>query len=216
MGEEMTEPTSWRDCNATAQDADLILPTFFLAQVKRRLRVQADGSVELLGMTDLPAADAPQLEGFDIQRVEGKLVAVWAGRGDGPTAAALCVGVYDEAAGKPSLAHRVEFRAPWPDQPTVRHISDLRVDPFGVIFVTSSMDPGNDGPFDSALYVAGTVVVADGSPMLRVNDSPVRLRTDRGRKVEALEFVPELSAGMLLGSDDENFGGAVLPTWRSE
>jgi hypothetical protein len=181
-----------------------------------RLRVQADEIVELLGVSDMPLADAPQLEGFDIQRMEGKLVAVWAGRSDGTTAAALCVGVYDEATGKSSLTHRVEFRAPWPDQPTVRHISDLRVDPFGVIFVTSNMDPGNDGPFDSALYVAGTVVFANGSPMLHVNDAPVRLRTYRGRKVEALEFVPGLGTGMVLGSDDENYGGAVLPMWGSE
>ena len=180
-----------------------------------RLQVQAEGTVKLIGVTDLPPADAPQLEGFDIQKLEGKLVAVWAGRGDGPTPAALCVGVYDEAAG-PTLTHRAEFRAPWPVQSTVRHISDLRVDPSGAIVVASTMDPGDDGPFDSALCVAGTVAFENGSPVLKVNNAPIRLRTDRGRKVEALEFVPGRIASLLLGSDDEKAGGAILPTWRSK
>ncbi|HET6407326.1 MAG TPA: hypothetical protein VFG14_05550 [Chthoniobacteraceae bacterium] len=180
-----------------------------------RLRAQTD-SLTLLGFANLPHADAPELEGFDLQRLEGKIVAVWAGRGDGDRSAALCVGLYDESTGKPTLTHRVEFRAPWPAEPTVRHISDLRVDPLGVIYVTSSMDPGNDGPFNSALYIAGTVTFSNDTPHLRVNESPIRLRTDPGRKVEALEFVPGKISGLVLGCDDENFGGAILETWKGE
>jgi len=157
----------------------------------------------------LPAANAPQIEGLDIQRLAGKLVTVWAGRGDGPVAAALCVGIYDVRTERPSLTDRVEFRAPWPDQPTVRHISDLRVDALGIIYVTSSMDPGNDGPYDSALYIAGRVSMSSGSPKIQLNPTPIRLRTDREHKVEALEFVPG-TTGLILAADNENAGGAVL------
>jgi hypothetical protein len=178
-----------------------------------RLRVQSNETIELLGLADLPSADAPEIEGFDVQRLGEKLVAVWAGRGDGAVSGALCAGIYDATTGRPSLSDRVEFRAPWPDQPTVRHISDLRVDALGIVYVTSSMDPGNDGPFDSALYIAGTIVLVDGTPKIQLNKTPIRLRTDRGHKVEALEFVRGTS-GLLLTSDDENAGGAVLQTWQ--
>jgi hypothetical protein len=179
-----------------------------------RLQVTGDGKITILDVTELPSADAPQLEGLDIRKFEDKLVVVWAGRGDGPIAAAVCAGIYDEATGRVNLTHRAEFRAPWPHEETVRHISDLRLDPFGAVIVTSSKDPGNDGPFDSALYVAGKVEIEDGSPILKMNEAPIRLRTDYGRKVEALEFVPGDISGLVLGCDDENGGGAILPTWR--
>lgn len=179
-----------------------------------RLRVREDGGITILSVTELPQADAPEIEAFEIAELEGKLVAVWAGRGDGSRAATVCAGIYDEAMGQVSLKHRLEFRAPWPVEETVRHISDLRLDPFGTIIVTSTKDPGNDGPFDSALYVAGKVELKDGSPVLEMNNAPVRLRTDHGHKVEALEFVPGDINGLILGSDDEHGGGAILPTWR--
>lgn len=179
-----------------------------------RLRVADDGAVTILGVTELPQADAPEIEGMDLRKLEDKLVIVWAGRGDGARAAAVCAGIFDEATGRVSLAHRLEFRAPWPAEETVRHISDLRLDPFGTMMVTSTKDPGNDGPFDSALYVAGKVELENGSPVLRLNGAPIRLRADYGHKVEALEFVPGGVSGLILGSDDEHGGGAILPTWR--
>lgn len=179
-----------------------------------RLRVTEDGTITVLSVTELPKADAPEIEGLDIRKLGDKLVLVWAGRGDGPRAAAVCTGIYDEATSQVSLTDRIEFRAPWPAEETVRHISDLRLDPTGTIIVTSAKDPGNNGPFDSALYPAGKVELQNGSPVLKMNGAPIRLRTDYGHKVEALEFVPGSISGLILGCDDEHGGGAILPTWR--
>jgi len=89
-----------------------------------------------------------------------------------------------------------------------RHISDVKVDPSGAVFITSASDPGNDGPFASAFYCAGTFNLSDTqSPAL------TRLFTFDYHKVEAFEFVPGASGGIAFGTDDENLGAAIYLDW---
>ena len=175
------------------------------------LRATAEtNSVDLLGETALlNAAETPRIEAFDLQHVGPHLIAIWAGRGDGPTAAVLCWGKFDPQQRNVQDVQKAEFRTPWPQQST-RHISDLRVDGNGNVLVVSTSDPGADGPFESAAYLAGTFRADDGGARFEPNQSLVRLRALDKHKVEALELLPGARGGLIFGSDDENHGGAIL------
>ncbi len=66
----------------------------------------------------------------------------------------------------------------------VRHVSDLKVDPAGVLFIAAATDPGDDGPFQSAVYVAGVFDVDDTGVALRQNSQLVSLSRFDAHKVE--------------------------------
>ncbi|MGG2459617.1 hypothetical protein ACO0M4_07300 [Streptomyces sp. RGM 3693] len=171
--------------------------------------VREKDTVRVLGTFRLPgiSPDANH-EGFALFVVHGKSVAVWADRGQDDRPATLSAAEWnpaDNSVGKPVSA---EFRAPYPTE-HVRHVSDLKLAADGRLTVSSASDPGDDGPFASALYDAGRVTVSrDGRIRLAVSDRPRRLATVSGHKVEALASLPGSRDG-ILGSDDENAGGSV-------
>lgn len=142
-------------------------------------------------------------------------LAVWSNRGDGDTPASLfwaTVRSIDEAGFKDVAPESFKIRAVWP-RDHVRHIADLRLCPDGTVLTVATSDPGDSGPFASALYVAGHFEWAGSPPRFVPNSSPARLFATEQHKVEALELIPGPRAGMVFGADDENHGGAVLCNW---
>ena len=109
-------------------------------------------------------------------------------------------------------AHPLEVRAPWPTEHT-RHISDLRLLSDATILAASAADPGDDGPFSGAVYIARTLQPAADRVELITAQPATRLFTTTAHKIEAIELVPGADGGLLIGSDDENLGAAVLFTW---
>ena len=117
---------------------------------------------------------------------------------------------FDLAAGRFSSARSTAFKVPYPIS-DVRHISDVKVDTTGGVFVTSASDPGNDGPFSSAMYYAGVLRPAADKTFVFIQPSRfTRLYEFAYHKVEAFEFVPGADGGLVFGTDDENLGAAVL------
>ena len=158
------------------------------------------------------SAEDRQFESFDVQRVGGQLFACWAERGDKQTPGVIFCSTFDGATlglGEPAL---LEVRAPWPNNDT-RHISDLRLLADGTIVAASASDPGNDGPFSGSIYIAGTLLPGGDRPQLIPAQPATRLFTTTTHKIEAIELVPGPDGGLLVGSDDENLGAAVLFTW---
>ncbi|CAA9266089.1 MAG: hypothetical protein AVDCRST_MAG42-3197 [uncultured Chthoniobacterales bacterium] len=158
------------------------------------------------------AAEERQFESFDVQHVGAATVACWAERGDKDAAGVIFCSAVDLATLTFGEPQPLEVRAPWPTAHT-RHVSDLRLLTNGTIIAASASDPGDDGPFAGAVYVAGSLHTAGDSLQLVPALTPSRLFTTTTRKIEALELVPGADGGMLLGSDDENRGAAVLFTW---
>jgi hypothetical protein len=76
----------------------------------------------------------------------------------------------------------------------------------GHILVTSASDPGNNGPFDSAAYDVGTLSLSSSRVTFSLH-TPTELGRFSGHKIEGLACAA--SGPDLLGSDDENLGGAV-------
>jgi len=153
-------------------------------------------------------APKTNLEGLSLQSLDGKLIAIWGHRGDGPSPGVLYWGAIDPDKGVVEPAGSAEILVPYPSGP-VRHISDLKLDAAGTVWATAASDPGDDGPFESAVYLLGCVRTGGNSgPAFVAQPQLVRIRAARV-KFEAMELVPGPHGGLFLGSDDES-AGAVL------
>lgn len=180
-----------------------------------RLRVRPDGTLAFGGGGKLPpASPASDVEGLAVRRLGGRLVVVWGNRGEGTaTPGVLSWGGLSFAAdGSVAVAEagHVEIRVPFPDpalRPAeVRHLSDLALAPDGTLYSSAARDPGDDGPFESAVYRLGRVVSDTAGVRVEIAPSLVPLRRF-DRKVEAIAGGP---CGLSFGTDDENQGGWVL------
>ncbi|MBM7170246.1 hypothetical protein JQK87_17930 [Streptomyces sp. G44] len=214
------EPMTWagggEPIDLEAIEAVPGAPGEYVALASRGLvhHLKATGTrVEVLGTSPLPAiADGDDYESFALISRHGKMAAVWADRGAGKDrpatlrAASFAFTKYGEADFGPVTTAR--YRTPYPSGP-VRHASDISVTDAGRLLIGAASDPGDDGPFDSAVVDAGTLsVTRTGKVRLGLSDSPDVLRKFKGHKIEAVECVPN-SRTALLGTDDENTGGAV-------
>jgi hypothetical protein len=181
--------------------------------------VPQSGEMKLLKAADLPAESrSPEIESFDLQKIAGKWIAVWAGRGDSDKPAELHWAQFNPETllveahqASDALANetlrKAAVKAVWPQVHT-RHISDLRLTQEGAVFGVATSDPGDTGPFASALYFFGYLT---GSPLqFTPSSEPSRFYITRQHKIEAVEFLPGPSGGVILASDDENAGGAVF------
>lgn len=158
------------------------------------------------------SAEDRQFESFDVQRVGTQTFACWAERGDKAALGVIFCSTFDPPTLTFGEPHPLEIRAPWPAEHT-RHISDLRLLSDGTIIAASAADPGNDGPFSGAVYIGGTLQPTADRPQLITAQPASRLFTTTTHKIEAIELVPGPDGGLLIGSDDENLGAAVLFTW---
>ncbi|MFD7923430.1 hypothetical protein ACFV3R_29965 [Streptomyces sp. NPDC059740] len=170
----------------------------------------AGNTVSLRGTFALPAHPTKaNYEGFALTRGhDGELVAVWADRGQDERPGTLNAATLDLGSGSFGRPVSREVRAPYPTK-DVRHVSDLAVSSDGSLTVSAASDPGDDGPFTSALYRAGHLTTGrHGAVHLSVTSAPQVLAAFTGHKIEALACAPGSRQG-LLGTDDENAGGAV-------
>lgn len=168
------------------------------------------GGADLLGAFTLPdRPPRPQFEGLSVQRLGDVLVAAWGDRGAGTQSGRIYWGVFDLESPGMTVAGTVEMRAPYPppEDATTRHISDLRIARDGRLWLSSASDPGDRGPFESAVYEAGRFRVEGEAIRFDPSPSPTPLHTYR-RKIEAIELTADESQ-FVLGTDDEASGGAI-------
>ena len=169
-----------------------------------------DNSVKVLKLFDVP--NIPQnsdFEGFALQKINGILLGVWADRGLDTKPAQLFWAKFDLQTYAFTQVDSALVKVPYPIGNT-RHISDVKVDQSGAVFISSASDPGNDGPFASAVYFAGVLNLCN-QQHISFNKSPelARLFVFDYHKVEAIEFLPGADGGMVFGTDDENLGAAI-------
>jgi hypothetical protein len=144
-----------------------------------------------------------------VQRVGSALVAVWGQRGAGVEAGRLFWGRFELEPLAVRDVAQAEIKVPYPmeSNPNTRHISDLEVAPDGEVWISATNDPGDDGPFESALYSVGTLAVHDANITFTRAESLTPLRKF-SRKVEAIELSAD-GRQVIVGTDDERDGGAV-------
>jgi hypothetical protein len=199
-------------------------PREFLALISRgtlfHLRLSEDWKrLETVGRFLVPnIPPAQNFEGLSVQKVDNRLVMAWADRGEQDRAATLFWGELryrEDREGKDRYEVRkvksVGVQVPWPRQ-NVRHISEMKIDETGTTFIAAASDPGDDGPFESAIYLAGVFHFVKDEFTFHLHPRMLRLRSIHGHKIEALELVPG-DGGVVMGTDDENFGGWVSTSW---
>ncbi|MEV0601739.1 hypothetical protein AB0I82_20895 [Streptomyces sp. NPDC050315] len=176
-------------------------------------------SAPLPGTEKYAGDDSQNYEAFALHRDRAtkKYVAIWATRGSNGTASQVRTAAFDPSAASADkvfgqVSAPAAFRAPWPAQDEVRHISDLKIAPDGTVVLSAAQDPNkNSGPFSSAVYEAGRLTVAKGRPALKLSkpEEVSRYTTADNRKIEAVALLPD-GDHALWGTDDEDFGGSVL------
>ena len=169
-------------------------------------------------VTEIRPFDLPEktknadFEGFAIQNINGVLIAVWGDRGTIYEPGILFYAKFDLASCRFFTIGSTRIKVPYPTSDT-RHISDIKVDASGGVFITSASDPGDDGPFSSALYFAGVLNADDKEVSFAAATALTRLHRFSYRKVEAFEFVPGPEGGIVFGTDDESLGSAIATTY---
>ena len=192
-------------------------PTFMVATSAGKvyhLRWNASKqTISIIKVFDLPnIAPGSNFEGFVVQKIDNQLLAVWANRGQDQQPAILYWGQLNLNTYQITPIGSFQLKVPFPVA-AVRHISDLKVDSAGVLFIASAADNGDDGPFESAVYVAGAFDIHRQQITFRPNTQLVPLYRYRYHKVEAIELIPGRNGGVIVGSDDENMGGSVYLNW---
>ena len=175
---------------------------------------RANNSVKVLKSFDVPQIPKQsEFEGFALQKVNDVLLAIWAERGLDAQPARLFWSRFDLKNYAFTEINSTDFKVPYTAENT-RHVSDLKVDESGALFVTSASDPSDDGPFASAFYFAGTFNFASAQKVIFIRTPRLtRLLNFDYRKIEAFEFVPGASGGVAFGTDDENFGASIRLDW---
>ncbi|SDY09753.1 hypothetical protein SAMN05421504_104494 [Amycolatopsis xylanica] len=178
-----------------------------LASAGKGFHIRVCGlTAEVLGTFQVPkGAEGDNYESFALKSVRGRLFAVWADRGQDSRASTLYSAEFDVAKLSFGAPRAVPFRVSYPER-DVRHASDLEITEDNRILISSASDPGDNGPFDSAVYAAGTLR-ADGSIALAAD--PVRIGVFPGHKIEALTCLSVSCGRLLYGTDDEEGGGSV-------
>jgi len=175
--------------------------------------VDSEKAIAVLKVFNLP--EIPQgnnFEGLAVQKINGILLMAWAHRGSDQEPAILYWAELDLANYnflKP--IHSVSLTMPRPLK-DVRHISDIKIDSSGAVFVTSTSDSGNDGPFVSAVYVVGSFYVQPEKITFTPSNTPIPILRFNYHKIEALELLPGAQGGLVFGTDDENFGSSIYLT----
>lgn len=174
------------------------------------IRFNNNKTISFVKVFTLPGiAPRTNLEGFTLQEIEGNLVAIWAHRGAGEEAATIYWGKLNLNTYQITQTSSANLKVPLPMGANVRHISDLKVDKAGILFIASATDSGNDGPFESAVYTAGSFGVRGNAIYFRLNPDLVPLYHYNYHKIEAIELVPGAAGGVIFGTDDENMGSSV-------
>ncbi|MBG1239797.1 hypothetical protein [Nostoc sp. NZL] len=169
----------------------------------------ANKTISIIKEFNLPGIiQGNNFEAFGLQNIDGKLLAIWGHRGEGEQPATIFWGMFDLAKYQITLAGSANLKVPFPSG-NVRHISDIKVDPVGIVYITSASDAGDDGPFQSAVYVAGYLGFRGNKIAWRQNPQLVPLYRSDYHKIEGMELVPGAEGGLILGTDDENLGSYV-------
>jgi hypothetical protein len=173
-----------------------------------RIQLEANNtSCKTIGQIDLPTATAESnMEGLALHCVKKQCLLAWAERGDDKTPAKLSWSAFnvEQTSLEKSKAGSFDFKAPYPEN-DLRSISDVAIDNKGIVWVSATSDPGDDGFFKSALYKIGSFTKKNDWTPLKKPSPYIKYETEN-IKIESLVFTP---SGLVMVTDDENKGAKV-------
>jgi hypothetical protein len=149
--------------------------------------------VTLLADFELPELPPKvNIEGFSVQKLRDQLVVIWGHRGAGAQRGILYWGLLDLEKKQVLGVSKTEVSVPFPSpsDPHTRHIADLKIDSSGVVWISATNDPGDGGPFVSAVYTVGVLCVAKTKGIRFEPNVRLTPLWKFQNKVEAIEFIP--------------------------
>ncbi|MBB5850316.1 hypothetical protein ACFQ05_24190 [Amycolatopsis umgeniensis] len=178
-----------------------------LASDGKGFHIRLDGRrLKVLGAFRVPKGDPDDnYEGFALKKVNDRLFAVWADRGQDARPATLHSAEFSVSKLSFKKPKSIPFRVAYPTA-DVRHASDVEITADGRVLISAASDPGDDGPFDSAVYAAG-VLRSDGS--IALSPVPAKIGDFPGHKIEAMTCLSRSCGSLLYGTDDEAAGGRL-------
>ena len=171
----------------------------------------ASAQPRLLGVTTFPV-EIVNVEATAVWRQGERLFFLFAERGDGDRGSAI---QWAELALDPlrigPVRGSVPVKPPAPAGPRTRAVAALTLDETGAIFVASTRDGGDAGPFASAVWRVGRVQPAGEGIELAIDAAPTAVAIVDGFKVEGLSFCagPEGESALWGAIDDELHGGGI-------
>lgn len=169
----------------------------------------AQETIDPIQTFDIPnIPNGSNFEAFSLAQIQGKSIVAWAHRGEGADPAILYWGTIDLARGRITPIGQLEVRVPLLTG-NPRHISDLKIDRSGFVWISSATDPGDAGPFDSGVYIVGRFSVSGENVFFKPKSKLSPLALYPGHKIEALEFSSDSQDEQIFGTDDETEGGFV-------
>lgn len=169
-------------------------------------------AISVINIFELPRLKpGTNLEGFALQEIDNKLVAVWAHRGQNDDPGVVYWGNLDLDSYTLIPQGFASLKVPYP-KGNVRHISDIKVDSTGIVYISSATDNGDNGPFESAVYGVGVLTTKNGRIAFKSSSQLIPLYRYHYHKIEAIAFVSGELGGMILGTDDENMGASIWTT----
>lgn len=173
-----------------------------------RIQLDTDKAVcKTIAQFEIPTATPESnMEGLALDCIKKHCLLAWAERGDDKTPAKLSWSGFNIEKNriKKSQTGSVAFKAPYPET-DLRFISDIAIDRKGMLWVSATSVPGDDGFFKSALYKIGSFTK-------KIKWIPSKKITPKAKyesediKIEALVFTP---SGLVMATDDENKGGKI-------
>ncbi len=171
-------------------------------------------NLNIISVTDWPIP-VENVEGTAIFSLGDQLIFIYAERADNQTNTQInwaTLSLNPLAFGQ---FESVNFKSPAPVGANVRQVSAMDVDSQGRLYIASAFDPDdNNGPFSSVIWKIGKIQEnKSGKIELILDATPELLSTVDGFKVEgiAVRESPKQKVEIFIGTDDENYGGALRP-----
>lgn len=171
------------------------------------------GKFPIIAFTRFPTP-VSNVEGTAVAKVGEQLIFLYAERAEGKPATEIRWASLSLQPLKIGSIEEVTFTNPIPGDSEVRLISAMEIDRESRLYVASTSDPANEGPFSSIIWQIGAIAENEnGKPQIVLCDTPKRLANVDGFKVEGLA-IRELNNSkgeIFVGVDDENYGGTIRP-----
>ena len=172
-----------------------------------KLDIQSN-KIDLIKEFRIPDSGPPlNLESFLILRKNKKIYASWAHRGSDSEEAILfwgSISLFDEDI-TISLEDSVLINVPWP-LVAKRHMSDMDIDNNNILWASATSDPGDNGPYETAIYKLGSFSFKNENINFNVAESFPKQFVFANNKVEALTII---NNKIVFATDDENLGAAI-------
>jgi len=165
-------------------------------------------TLDLIKEFRIPDSGPPlNLESFLIIRKNNNTYATWAHRGSDNEESILfwgSISLFDDNINI-SVEDSVFINLPWPIK-SKRHMSDMDIDDNNAIWTSATSDPGDDGPYQSAIYKIGNFEISKEKLYFNISDTFPKKFVFNNNKVEALTINGNK---IIFATDDENLGAAI-------